>query len=98
MSIINLGPKYFNLLPKEGFFSSRFSYLVIFFLSFVPLLSLLKKNKPDYIIIHLISSLPLFLLNCFNFKTKFILRISGFPKLTFLRKFYTMNFIKYKSK
>ncbi len=86
VKIINFGLKYFNFLPKEGFFSSRFSYLVIFFLSFIPLLNLLKKNKPDYIIIHLISSLPLFLLNIFNFNTKFILRISGFPKLTFIRK------------
>ncbi len=87
VKIIDLGFKYFNWLPKEGFLSSRISYLIIFFLSFIPLLILLKKNKPDYIIIHLISSLPLFLLNFFNFNTRFILRISGFPKLTFIRKF-----------
>ncbi len=87
IKIIDLSFKYFNWLPKEGFLSSRFSYLIIFFISFIPLLILLKKNKPDYIIIHLISSLPLFLLNFFNFNTKFILRISGFPKLTFIRKF-----------
>ncbi len=87
IKIIDLNFKYFNLLPKTGFLASRFSYLIIFILSFVPLLNLLKKNKPDYIIIHLITSLPLILLNLFKFKTKFILRISGFPKLTFLRKF-----------
>jgi hypothetical protein len=33
-----------------------------------------------------VTSLPLFLFNIFNFKTKLILRISGFPKLNFLRK------------
>ena len=74
-------------MPKEGFIQSRISYLIIFILSFIPLLQILKKNKPDFIILHLISSLPLFLLNCFSFKTKFILRISGLPKLTKFRKF-----------
>jgi glycosyltransferase involved in cell wall biosynthesis len=59
--------------------------MLIFLKSFYPLLSLLKKNKPDYLIIHLITSLPLILLFFFNFNTKFILRISGFPKLNFLR-------------
>jgi glycosyltransferase involved in cell wall biosynthesis len=34
----------------------------------------------------LISSLPLILLILFNFKTKFILRISGYPNLNFFRK------------
>ena len=50
------------------------------------MLILLKKEKPDFIIIHLITSLPLFLLLLFSFKTKFILRISGYPKLNILRK------------
>ena len=49
--------------------------------------NLTKKKNPDYLIIHLISSLPLILLTIFNFKTKFILRISGLPKLNFFRKF-----------
>ena len=87
VKLINFRLKYFKFLPKEGFIQSRISYLIIFILSFIPLLQLLKKNKPDFIILHLISSLPLFLLNCFSFKTKFILRISGLPKLTKLRKF-----------
>ena len=34
----------------------------------------------------MITSLPLLLLNFFKIKTKFILRISGYPKLNFLRK------------
>ena len=37
---------------------------------------------------HLITSLPLFLMRMFKFDTKFILRISGFPKLNFFRKFF----------
>ena len=38
-------------------------------------------------IIHLITSLPIILNFLFNFQTKFILRISGYPKLNFFRKF-----------
>ena len=87
VKIINFNFDFFNLLPKEGFLSSRFSYIVIFLTSLFPLLRFLKKNNPDYLIMHLITSLPLALLTFFNFKTKFVLRISGMPKLNFLRKF-----------
>ncbi len=86
VDVIDINIKYFKLLPKTGYFSSRFSYIIIFLLSFFPLLILLKKKKPDFIIMHLITSLPLFLLFLFNFKTKFILRISGYPKLNIFRK------------
>ena len=75
-----------KFLPHKGFFKSRFSFLIIFIFSFFPLYNLLKRNKPDFFIIHLLSSLPLIVLLLFSFKTKFILRISGFPKLTILRK------------
>ena len=74
-------------LPKHGKISSRFSFIIFFLLGFFPLLRILKKKNPEYIIIHLISSLPLILLIMFNFKTKFILRISGLPRLNFFRKF-----------
>ena len=69
----------------KGFFNSRFLYLLIFFSSYFPLKKVLKKDEPDYLIIHLITSIPIlmFLLN--DFKTKLILRISGLPKLNFLR-------------
>jgi len=83
---IDLNFNYYNLIPRKGFILSRISYLLIIFLSFFPLFFLLKKNKPDILIIHLITSLPLILFNFFNFKTKLILRISGFPKLNYLRK------------
>ena len=77
--------KFFNLLPKTGFLKSRISYILIFLYSFFPLLNLLKE-KPDYLVVHLITSLPLLLKIIFNFDTKIILRISGYPKMNFLRK------------
>ena len=48
---------------------------------------LLFKKKPSFLIIHLLTLLPLFI-NFFNglYETKIILRISGFPKLKLLRK------------
>ena len=73
--------------PDKGFFLSRISFFCIFFISFIPLLKILKKDKPEYFIIHLNTALPLILLYLFNFETKFILRISGKPRLNILRKF-----------
>ena len=75
----------FNL-SKSGYFKSRFYFVLIFLINFFPLLHLLKKRQPDFLIVHLLTSLPLFLLLIFNFKTKFILRISGLPRLNFFRK------------
>ena len=77
---------YNNFLPKYGFIKSRISYILISFISLLPLLILLKKKKPDYIIAHLITSLPLILFNFFRFDTKLILRISGYPQLNYYRK------------
>ena len=76
-----------NVLPKYGKLKSRFSFIIVFILSFFPLKGLISKQKPDFLIIHLITSLPLILLIFFKFKTKFILRISGLPKLGMIRKF-----------
>ncbi len=86
IKLIDLQFKYFKYLPKRGYFQSRLSYILIFFLSFLPLAKLIKKYQPDYIVNHLVTSLPLTLLFFFKFKSKFILRISGFPKLNILRK------------
>ena len=77
---------FFKLLPKHGKINSRFSFIIIFLMSFFPLKQILKKEQPDYLIVHLITSLPLILLLFFDFKTKFILRISGFPQMNFFRK------------
>ena len=76
-----------NFLPKLGFLKSRFTYILTYFFSILKLHNLLKKEKPDILIIHLISSIPLSLLLLFNYETKFILRISGLPRFNFLRKF-----------
>ena len=88
IKLINFRIKFFRLLPKQGFFQSRFSYFLIFIFSFLPLTKLLIQKKPDFFIAHLITSLPLTIMSMFNFKTKLILRISGLPKLNFLRKFF----------
>ena len=78
----------YKRLPQGGFIKSRISYLIIFLFSILPLYKLLRKDKPDYIIAHLITSLPMFLFKIFKFETKLILRISGFPKLNLIRKFF----------
>ncbi len=82
----NLTFNYYSLLPKNGYLKSRISYIFIILISFFPLIFFFKKKKPDFFIIHLLTSLPLILINLFNFKTNMILRISGFPKLNFLRR------------
>ena len=86
IKFINYYPSFINFLPYKGKIKSRFSFLIIFILGFFPLKKILLKNKPDFLIIHLITSLPLILLLLFKFETKFILRISGYPQMNFLRK------------
>jgi glycosyltransferase involved in cell wall biosynthesis len=83
---------FFDKLPKGGFLKSRISYLIIFFYSFFKLLKIINKEKPDYLIIHLITSLPIFLSIFFNKNTKLILRISGYPNLHFLRLIFWKMF------
>ena len=77
----NIGKNILKFLPKYGFLKSRFSYLIIFFYSFFKLKNKIKKSNPDFLIIHLIVSLPLILFSIFKFETKLVLRISGKPKL-----------------
>ena len=86
VSIENLSFSYFDYLPKNGFIKYRISSLIIFLISFIPLIFFIKNKKPDFFIIHMITSLPLILFSFFNLETKTILRISGSPKLNFLRK------------
>ena len=76
-----------KFLPKYGFLKSRFSYILIFLLNFFSLKRFLEKEKPQFLIAHLITILPLVLNYLFKFETKFILRISGYPKLGIVRKF-----------
>ena len=74
-------------LPKLGFLFSRMTYIIIFFLSASKLHNFLKEKKPDYLVVHLITFIPLFVLFFFKYETKFILRISGLPKLNIFRAF-----------
>jgi len=78
--------RFIKYWDKTGFLKSRFSYLLIFLFSFFPLFNLMKKEKPDFLIAHLISALPLTIFSLFDFKTKLILHVAGHPKLNFFRK------------
>tara|TARA_Y100000590_G_C15686747_1_gene1001905 strand:+ start:3 stop:1166 length:1164 start_codon:yes stop_codon:yes gene_type:complete len=75
-------------LPTLGFIKSRISYILIFIFTIYKLHRLLKNEKPEFIVIHLITFIPLILIYLFNYDTKFILRISGYPKLNLIRKFF----------
>ena len=77
-----------KFFPIEGFIKSRLVYFLIFFFKYRSLKKIIKDEKPDYFIIHLISFLPLSLLIFSSFNTKFILRISGLPRLTIIRKIF----------
>ena len=88
VELIDLNFNYYKFLPKTGLMKSRLSYIIIFLFSFLPLLRLLKKDKPDVLIIHLITSLPMCLFYFFDIKTNLILRISGYPKLNYLRNYF----------
>ena len=59
-------------LNKSGYFKSRLYFIFIFIFNFFPLLKLLKVKKPNFLIVHLLTSLPLTLLLFFQFKTKFL--------------------------
>ena len=88
INVINLSFKFFRYLPKHGYLKSRLSFILIYIFCFIPLIKILLKNKPEFLIAHLITSLPLTIMNIFSLKTKFILRISGMPKLNIIRKFF----------
>ena len=79
---------FFKEKKIHGYFKSRYYQIKIFILAFLPLIRLIKKNRPDFLILHLVTSLPLLLNFLFNFKSKVILRISGLPKLNIVRNFF----------
>ena len=95
IDIIKLYKKnYYNFLPKGNFLKSRLSQFIIFILNFNLLRKLLIKEKPDFLVAHLVISLPLVLFFFFKFETKLIIRISGTPKLNKFRKFFWTLFSK----
>ena len=77
-----------KFFPIEGFIKSRLVYFLLFFFKYRSLKKIIKYEKPDYFIIHLISFLPLSILFFSSFNTKFILRISGLPRLTIIRQIF----------
>ena len=78
-----------NIIKKKfkGFFNSRILYFRILLQSYFPLKKLIKSEKPNFLIIHLLTVIPILLFIFNNFETKLILRISGLPKLNIFRYF-----------
>ena len=85
---------FLKYLPKGGFIKSRISYLFIFIFNFFKLRNLLNKKKPEYLIVHLMTSLPIFLSIMLKNKTNIILRLSGLPKLNIIRHLFWKLFSK----
>ena len=83
IDLINLNIK----LPISGIFKSRLFYILISILAFPKLFLILKRFQPDYVIGHLIVT-PILIISHFFYKknVKFILRVSGLPKLNLWRK------------
>ena len=84
VDVLDLSFNYYNFLPKTGYASSRLSYIIIFLISFFPLVTLIKKNKPDYFVAHLITSLPLILINLFNLKIQLNMGIFSYHGIILL--------------
>ena len=96
INIKNLLPfDFFKFLPKEGLVQSRLSFLIIFFANFFPLLFYINNKKPTYLIVNLLTLLPIILSPLLSRHTRIILRISGLPNLNFFRKFIWKLFSKY---
>ena len=67
---IDFDIKIFEKLPKFSFIKSRISFVIIFFECFWKLKKTLDKKKPEYLVIHLMTSIPFILFLIFSFKTK----------------------------
>ena len=83
-----------NYFSSQGFIKSRIKYILIFLFSYFPLKKFLLNKKPEFLIIHLVTSLPLFLNLINTFETKMILRISGKPKLNIFRYYFWLLTLK----
>ena len=59
--------------------------MFIFFLNFKKLKNLIINKEPNFLIVHLMTVLPIFLTLFLKNNTKIILRISGLPKLNIFR-------------
>tara|TARA_Y100001958_G_C21165829_1_gene498709 strand:+ start:129 stop:1277 length:1149 start_codon:yes stop_codon:yes gene_type:complete len=86
VNFLDFQNKNYEKLPRFGFIKSRISFIIIFIKCFWKLKKVLKKERPEYLIVHLMTSIPFVLFLLFKFKTKILFRVSGKPKLNFLRK------------
>ena len=68
---INLQENFSFSVDTYGFFKSRIIYLITFLISYNKLKIFLKKNRPKYLIVHLLTFVPFILF-------LFIIVISGF--------------------
>jgi len=75
-------------INSNGLINSRLIYILSFFYLYFNLKKTLTSKKPDILIIHLLTYIPLLLFINNKLKTKLYLRISGKPKLGILRKFF----------
>ncbi len=85
INILNLQKKINLNIDLHGFFFSRFIYLFTLLVSYKKLKDLLIRNQPNFLIVHLLTYIPFLIFLNNNFKTKLILRISGKPRLNFIR-------------
>ena len=70
----------------NGFFKSRITYIKVFITCFFSLKKTILNDKPNFLIAHLITSLPIFLFLIFKFDTKLIIRVSGKVNMNIFRK------------
>ena len=87
INIINLQEKINFNINLHGFIFSRLIYFFTLIISYKKLKTLLIKNQPNFLMVHLLTYIPFIMYLNNNFKTKLILRISGKPKLNFFRSF-----------
>lgn len=87
IEIVDLQKKISFDINLHGFLLSRIIYFFTLIVSYKKLKTLLIKNKPNFLMIHLLTYIPFILYLNNSFKTKLILRISGKPKLNFFRSF-----------
>jgi len=83
--IIKLNRQFKIDIDSFGFLKSRFIYVKSFFKLYWNLKALIIKEKPEYLIVHLLTYIPFLLFFFNNIKTKLILRISGKPKKNIFR-------------
>ena len=78
---------FFLNFKKEGFLRSRLSYVFIFNIVYT-FIKYFKEEKPKFLNVHLLTTLPFILYSIFNFETKLILSIAGYSKIKFSKKVF----------